>query len=98
MEHKLKGPPPMQMSGWIGEQPASMATRQGTELNLKNLPIRYKKSTVDPHSAFGGSDNNDTSAIMAGKDGIPEGSTTELCMYAWRLPTATQSICDLLAA
>jgi hypothetical protein len=54
MEHKLKGPPPMRMSGWIGEQPASMVTRQGTELNLKNLPIRHKKSTVDPRSAFGG--------------------------------------------
>ena len=33
MEHK-----PTQMSGSIGEQPASKATRQAPELNPKNLP------------------------------------------------------------
>jgi hypothetical protein len=31
------------MSGWIGEQPASMATRQDPELNLKNLPSATKR-------------------------------------------------------
>jgi hypothetical protein len=37
MEHKLKAPLPVQMSSWIGEQPASKAIRQGPELNFKNL-------------------------------------------------------------
>jgi hypothetical protein len=37
MEHKLKGRPPMQISGWIREQPASMAARQDPELNLKKF-------------------------------------------------------------
>ena len=32
---ELNRPPSMQMGGWIGEQPASMATRQGPELNSR---------------------------------------------------------------
>jgi hypothetical protein len=46
LEHKLKGPPQMHMSGWIREQPASMATRQGPELNLKNLPSATRRALL----------------------------------------------------
>ena len=45
MEHKLKAPLPVQMSSWIGEQPASKAIRQGPELNSR-IYGRHKKSTA----------------------------------------------------